>query len=285
VTQPAATTAAPAHTTHETIAFIGGGNMAASLIGGLRAAGQPGRTIRVSEPDAPRAALLAERYGVTIARDNVDALHGAQIIVIATKPQVVEVALKGLRPEPGATVISIAAGVRIASLLKLLGVCDVVRAMPNTPALVGAGVTGVYVDERAGATAKARAERVLGAAGAVCWVAREELIDAVTAVSGSGPAYFFLLTEVMREAGVALGLDATTSAELALHTFAGAANMAADGATDVPTLRANVTSKGGTTEAALRHLEGAGIRTMFVDALRAAADRGRALGDELAAKI
>ena len=269
----------------ETIAFIGGGNMAASLIGGLRAAGQPGGTIRVSEPDAPRAAQLAERYGVVIAADNADALKGAQVVVIATKPQVVELALKGLRPEPGATVISIAAGVRIASLRQLLGDVAIVRAMPNTPALVGAGVTGLYVDAAAGANATARAERVLGAAGAVCWVAREELIDAVTAVSGSGPAYFFLLTEVMREAGVALGLDAATSAQLALHTFAGAAKMAADGATDVATLRANVTSKGGTTEAALHHLESAGIRPMFIDALRAAADRGRALGDELAAKI
>ena len=172
-----------------TIAFIGGGNMAASLIGGLLAAGQPAASIRVSEPDAARASALVARFGIVVAADNAAAIADADIIVLATKPQQAAAALRGLRARSSATLLSIAAGVRVASLRALLGDdVAIVRTMPNTPALYGAGITGLYADEGTSATARAHAELVLGAAGGLCWVAQESLIDAVTALSGSGPA-------------------------------------------------------------------------------------------------
>ena len=263
--------------------------MAASLIGGLVAAGHPAVRIRVSEPDAERAAALKARFGLTIAADNVDAVTGADIIVLATKPQQVASAIRGLALSSDATLISICAGVRIASLRALIGKGDwtgaIVRAMPNTPALFGAGITGLFASEGALPRARMQAETVLAAAGKVCWVESEQLMDAVTAVSGSGPAYFFLLTEAMAEAGIALGLTPPDAKALALQTFIGAAKMAEGTGTDVATLRAQVTSKGGTTQAALESLEAAGFRRILGDALRAADTRGAQLGDELAATI
>jgi len=280
---------APASTTahSDCIAFIGGGNMAASLIGGLIAAGHPATAIRVSEPDAARAASLRERYGLVVARDNVDAVTGADIVVLATKPQQVASAVRGLRLGADSTLISICAGVRITSLRELLGDWSgaIVRTMPNTPALFGAGITGLHASEGASPRARMQAETVLKAAGDVVWVEREALMDAVTAVSGSGPAYFFLLTEAMAEAGVALGLSPIDAKKLALQTFIGAAKMAEGTGTDVATLRANVTSKGGTTQAALESLEADGFRRILNTALQAADRRGAELGDELAATI
>lgn len=280
-------TPAPAPAVFDQIAFIGGGNMAASLIGGLIAAGQPATTIRVSEPDGERAAALKARFGVVIAADNAAAVHGADIVVLATKPQQVASAVQGLRLAPAATLISICAGVRIATLHTLLGHGDwhgaIIRTMPNTPALFGAGITGLHASAGATPRAKAQAETVLGAAGKVCWVASEALMDAVTAVSGSGPAYFFLLTEAMAEAGIALGLTPDDAQALALQTFIGAAKMAEGTGTDVATLRAQVTSKGGTTQAALESLEADGFRRILGTAVAAANRRGRELGDELAA--
>lgn len=275
--------------TADTIAFIGGGNMAASLIGGLVAAGHPAALIRVSEPDADRAAALQARFGLVIAADNAAAVGGADIVVLATKPQQVADAIRGLALSIDATLISICAGVRIASLRALIGTGGwsgaIVRAMPNTPALFGAGITGLHASEGAPPRARMQAETVLKAAGQVCWVDTEPLMDAVTAVSGSGPAYFFLLTEAMAEAGVALGLTPADARALALQTFIGAAKMAAGTGTDVATLRAQVTSKGGTTQAALESLEAAGFRRILGDALQAADRRGAQLGDELAATI
>lgn len=268
------------------IAFIGGGSMATSLIGGLTAAAHPPAAIRVAEPDAERAAQLAERYGITTTADNAAAIDRAAIIVLATKPQHAETALRGLKPEPGATVLSIAAGVRIASLRALLGDdVTLVRSMPNTPALYRAGITGAYSEAPAGATARGRAEYVLAAAGAICWLREEAQLDAVTALSGSGPAYFFLLTEALGDAGVKLGLDADVARQLALQTFAGSARMATESGVDVASLRAQVTSKGGTTEAALAVLESAGLRNIFNTALAAAAARSEQMGDELAARM
>jgi len=284
VTAPTAPAAASAA---DTIAFIGGGNMAASLIGGLVAAGHPGSAIRVSEPDAARAAALAERFGLVVARDTVEAVRGADIVLLATKPQQVADALRGLRLAADTTLISICAGVRIASLRELLGGWPgvIVRTMPNTPALFGAGITGLHASDNAGPQARMQAETVLKAAGPVVWVEREALMDAVTAVSGSGPAYFFLLTEAMAEAGVALGLTPEVARQLARQTFIGAAKMAEGSATDIATLRAQVTSKGGTTQAALESLEADGFRRMLATALAAADRRGAQLGDELAATI
>jgi len=284
VTAPTApATAAPA----DTIAFIGGGNMAASLIGGLRAAGHPGAAIRVSEPDAGRAAQLAGRFGIVVASGNAEAVRGAAIVLLATKPQQAADAIRGLALDDGATLISICAGVRVDSLRCLLAGWPgaIVRAMPNTPALFGAGITGLYADGGDPLRARAAAETVLGAAGRVCWVEREALMDAVTAVSGSGPAYFFLLTEAMAEAGVALGLEPGVARQLALQTFIGAAKMAEGTGTDVATLRAQVTSKGGTTQAALESLEAGGFRSLLGTALAAADRRGAQLGDELAATL
>lgn len=258
--------------------------MAASLIGGLIAAGHPASGIAVAEPDAARAALLRERYSVEVADRGSGIAAGAQTIVLAVKPQQMGVALAGLRLDAGSTVVSIAAGVRIGFLRRALGgQVHLVRSMPNTPALYGCGVSGLYADAQTPAIARTRAERVLGAAGQVCWLRQEAELDAVTAVSGSGPAYVFLLVEAMREAGVALGLSAETASQLAAQTCIGAARMIAAGSTDVAELRAQVTSKGGTTEAALRSLESAGFRPMMNAALAAASLRSAELGDALEA--
>jgi len=264
------------------IVFIGGGQMAGSLIGGLRAAGHPASHIRVAEPEAARAQALARDFGVEVVAPNPAAGRGAAALVLAVKPQQVERATAGLALDPDTTVISIAAGVRIAALQRWLGQSRaIVRCMPNTPALMRAGVTALFAPAGTPAAARALAEKILGAAGVTCWVDDEAKLDAVTALSGSGPAYYFLLTEVLREAGQALGLDAATAKLLAGRTFTGAARMA-EGGEDVTELRANVTSKGGTTEAAVAHLESHGLRQLFTDALRAAQKRARELGETLA---
>lgn len=267
----------------DVIAFIGGGNMAASLIGGLLAAGHAPAALRVAEPDAARAKALRERFGVSVSAQAKDIIAGAQTLVLAVKPQQMREALRELQPGAGTCVVSIAAGIRLAMLRELLGdTLHYVRSMPNTPALYGCGISGLYAEPATPDTARSRAETVLRAAGQTVWLEQESELDAVTAVSGSGPAYFFLLVEAMREAGVALGLAPETAAQLAAQTCVGAARMIEAGGTDVAVLRAQVTSKGGTTEAALKHLEAAGMRTIFCDALARASRRSAELGDELA---
>lgn len=266
----------------EVIAFVGGGNMAASLIGGLIAAGHPPAGIRVAEPDAARAASLGERFGIGVAARAAEIVAGAQTVVLAVKPQQMTEALRGLRLDAGSTVVSIAAGVRLGFLRRALGAAvHLVRSMPNTPALYGCGISGLFAEEGTPEPARLRAEFVLRAAGETCWLKAESELDAVTALSGSGPAYVFLLVEAMREAGVALGLEAGTAARLAAQTCVGAARMIAAGTTDVAELRAQVTSKGGTTEAALVQLEKSGLRPIFRDAIAAAARRSAELGDAL----
>ncbi|MGQ0621283.1 MAG: pyrroline-5-carboxylate reductase [Panacagrimonas sp.] len=268
----------------EVIAFIGGGNMAASLIGGLIAAGHPASGIRVAEPETARAALLRERFGVEVKAAGGEIVAGAQTVVLAVKPQQMGIALKGLRPDAGSTLVSIAAGVRLGFLRRALGdTVHLVRCMPNTPALYGCGISGLFAADGTPDAARQRAETVLRAAGAICWLKAESELDAVTALSGSGPAYVFLLVEAMRDAGRALGLDADTAAKLAAQTCVGAARMIAAGTADVAELRAQVTSKGGTTEAALAHLEKAGLRPMIRDAIAVASCRSAELGDALEA--
>ena len=267
---------------HELIAFVGGGNMAASLIGGLLAAAHPAARLRVAVRTADSAARLRQRFGVEALTDSAAAIRGAGIVVLAVKPQQMAEALRGLRLEPGATAISVAAGVRLATVKQWLGGADVVRSMPNTPALFRCGISGLYAEAGLPELARQRAERVLGSVGETCWVAREEQIDAVTALSGCGPAYYFLLTELLRDAGSALGLDPAVAAQLAHSTFIGAAQMARDAGEDVAVLRAQVTSKGGSTEAALAHLEAAGLSRIFREALAAADSRARLGGEELA---
>ena len=266
-----------------TLTFIGGGNMAGALIGGLIAAGHSSAHLRAAEPDPARAEILRRQFGITVDSSAAALVKGAKALVLAVKPQQVAAALQGLQPDAGATVLSIAAGVRLETLRAALGAnLHYVRSMPNTPALYGAGISGLYAPPGTPPNARQLAEEILRSAGETVWLEREEDMDAVTALSGSGPAYFFLLTEVLREAGAALGLAPDTAAKLAQQTFIGAAAMAANSGADVSQLRANVTSKGGTTEAAVRHLETAGIRSIFADALRAAQQRGVELGDLLA---
>lgn len=269
----------------QTIAFIGGGNMAASLIGGLLAAGHPAARLRVAEPSAERAEWLRREFGLAVKPSGAEVIKGAGAVVLAVKPQQMKAALAGLVADAGTVVVSVAAGVRLGRLRGWLGAAaHYVRTMPNTPALLRQGITGLYAPEGTPATARELAEAILATAGETVWLPREEDLDAVTALSGSGPAYFFLLTEVLREAGAQLGLDPATAAKLALRTFSGAAAMAADGGRDVIELRAQVTSKGGTTEAAVKALEDAGLRRLFADALAAAARRSRELGDALDAE-
>ncbi len=264
----------------DSIAFIGGGQMAGALIGGLLKAGHPAARLSVAEPDAARAKVLRDTFNISV-KPAAEAVIGAQIVVLAVKPQVMNEAVRGLKLAAGTTVISIAAGVRLASLRAWLGNSVLlVRCMPNTPALLGAGITGLYAETPSPAL-HAQAEIVLRAAGECVWVDREEMLDAVTALSGSGPAYYFWLTEVLRDAGTALGLAPETAAKLARQTLIGAARVAEHSADDVSRLRANVTSKGGTTEAALNHLESNGGRDLFARALAAAQHRAHELGDAL----
>lgn len=266
----------------ETIAFVGGGNMATSLVGGLIAAGHAPSGLRVAEPDAARAGALRSRFGVTVEADARAIVGGAGTVVLAVKPQQMGDALQGLTPDAGACVVSIAAGIRLDFLRTALGPSlHYVRSMPNTPALYGCGISGLYAMPDTPATARERAEYVLRAAGETVWLEREADLDAVTAVSGSGPAYFFLLVEAMRDAGTTLGLTPQTAARLAARTCVGAARMIEAGTTDVAELRQQVTSQGGTTEAALKHMEAAGLRGIVREALAAAARRSEELGDEL----
>lgn len=256
--------------------------MAGALIGGLVSAGHTPAQLRVAEPDAARAETLRRDHGVQVAATAEGLCAGARLIVLAVKPQVMGEVLRTLKPDPETTVLSIAAGIRIATITRALGpTVHAVRSMPNTPAQLRAGISALYADTSVPAAARALAQRVLAAVGHTVWVPREELLDAVTALSGSGPAYFFLLTELLREAGTALGLDAATAAQLARQTFIGAARMAEQSPLDLAQLRANVTSKGGTTEAALTSFETDGLRTLVHNALRAAERRGRELGASL----
>jgi pyrroline-5-carboxylate reductase len=235
-----------------TIAFIGGGNMAEALISGLHRAGHAGGNIIVAEPLQPRCDELAEKYGIRAVADNQEAVSAADILVLAVKPQRMQAVLEGLagHEKQGATVISIAAGVSMAALQGWLGGhAAFVRVMPNTPALVGAGISVLFSD--ADSTHRARAEYVLGACGESVWVDDEKQLHAVTAVSGSGPAYFFLLAEIMQAAGVKLGLSEELAAHLAAQTALGAGKMLVESNRSAEQLRHQVTSPGGTTQAAL----------------------------------
>lgn len=264
------------------IAFLGGGNMAAALIGGLLKTAWPAARIVVAEPVAERADWLKAQFGVAVKASGAELPTDSDALVLAVKPQQMAAALAGLALKPGAVVVSIAAGVRLATLQRLLGKhLAYVRTMPNTPALLGAGITGLFAPAGTSSDARALAERLLAAAGACVWVQQEEQLDAVTALSGSGPAYFFLLVEALRDAGTALGLSAEVAAQLAAQTCVGAARMVGESGLDVAQLRANVTSKGGTTEAAVNHLESAGLRAIFSEALQQADARAKALGDAL----
>jgi pyrroline-5-carboxylate reductase len=259
--------------------FIGGGNMGGALIRGLIARGLPAQNIRVGEAYETRRRELASELGVHATADNRDAVRDADVVVIAVKPQDMAVTVGSLaeafaqRPP---LVVSIAAGIRVADIAGWCGPgVVVVRAMPNRPALNGAGATGIYAPSGLSDGHRQLAADVLGAVGTTVWVPDEDLIDVVTALSGSGPAYFFLLAELMADAAVNLGMERATALELAIQTLFGAGRMARDSDGDLARLRAEVTSKGGTTEAAVRAFDAANLRGIVAAALQAATDRGR----------
>ena len=264
------------------IAFLGGGNMANALIGGLLARGLDARAISVIElSPAARERLAAHRVRVSTAPDA--ATGGADVLVLAVKPQDMKRALASLGGAThGKLVISIAAGVRVALLSRWLGGHrKIVRCMPNTPALIAAGITGLYAPPEVTAEERKQAEQVLAAAGELVWVGDEGLIDVVTAVSGNGPAYVFWLMEQLAAFAERGGIAPQDAQRLALHTVLGAAKLAAGSAEPPSALRRNVTSKGGTTEAALKAFEAEQLAERLVRALEAAVRRGGELGEEL----
>ncbi|MGE0806036.1 MAG: pyrroline-5-carboxylate reductase [Burkholderiaceae bacterium] len=265
------------------IGFIGGGNMASALIGGLLARGTSASELRVVDPSADQRAALQKRFSIaTFERADAGSLAGLDLLVIAVKPQQMREAVQGLADALANTlVISVAAGIRAADLSRWLsGHQRIVRAMPNTPALIGMGVTGLAALPGLSPNDREQAERVLGAVGQTVWVDDEAQIDAVTAVSGSGPAYAFLFMEALIDGARALGLDATQARTLVLGTFTGAAQLAEQSDDPPATLRERVTSKGGTTAAALAVMEAGELRRVIADALAAAQRRGAEMGDE-----
>lgn len=264
------------------IVFLGGGNMAAALIGGLLERGFPASDVVVVELTPERRDWLVQTWGVGVAAD-ASVVRGADVVVLAVKPQQMREALAPLAAGLGdALVISVAAGLRVADLSRWLGGHDrVARAMPNTPALIGAGVTGMYAPPAVDAAGREIAERILSAVGSVVWVEDEARMDSVTAVSGSGPAYVFHFIEALEAAAVARGFDAVTARRLALDTVLGAARLAASSEDSPGVLREKVTSKGGTTAAALAVFGEGDLIGLVGRAVAAAEARGRELGDEL----
>lgn len=263
------------------IGFIGGGNMANSLIGGLVATGHDPDQILVAEPDTQRRDALAADHGVVALADNADVAAQADILVLAVKPNIIAEAAKdiaGPAKVRGALVVSIAAGISLSQLRSWLGTgVSLVRAMPNTPSLIRQGMTGACIAEPSTAEAKRLATALLGAAGEVRWFADEADLDIVTAVSGSGPAYFFYLMEAMQQAARELGLDDRQARDLVLQTALGAARLALHERADAAELRARVTSPGGTTAAAIASLEADAVRGAIVKAVHAAHQRAREL--------
>ena len=266
------------------IAFIGGGNMASAIIGGLIQQGLDGDQITVVEPVAEQRARLQAQFGVRTEAAAGPALQGCGLVVWAVKPQVFkQVAQDCAAQVAGALHLSVAAGIRSDSMATWLDSERIVRAMPNTPALVGQGMTGLYARAAVAAADRGLIEAVIGTTGQYLWVEREADLDAVTALSGSGPAYVFYFLEAMRQAGTEMGLSAETATRLAIGTFAGAAQLARDASEPPEVLRERVTSKGGTTYAALSSLEASGVKAAFVQAMHAAGRRAQELGDEFGA--
>ncbi len=260
------------------VAFIGAGNMAGSLIGGLLARGWPAESLRVSDPAAQsRDAMQAQ--GVQVFADNGSAISGTDVVVLAVKPQVLEGVCRELGPQlDDQLVVSIAAGVESQQISRWLGGDPaVVRCMPNTPALVQQGASILYGNRQVSGLQRQLAEGILAAVGLVCWVETEEQLHAGTALSGCGPAYFFLFMEAIREAAVELGLNETMATELIRQTALGAAVMVDRSSEDLVALRRQVTSPGGVTEQAIAAFEAGGLRELVRDALAAADRRSREL--------
>lgn len=266
------------------LAFIGAGNMASAMIGGLVKQGVDPARIIAADPNAESLARLARATGVTTTVDNRVALEESDVAVLAIKPQLMKQVLtpvSNLLKSREILLISIAAGIRSASLAEWAGDLPIVRCMPNTPALVSMGMTVLHANARVNAAQREQAESILGAVGQTRWTDDESLLDAVTAVSGSGPAYFFLVMEAMQAAAESLGLSPEAARQLVVQTARGAAELAANSEESAAQLRVNVTSPGGTTERALAVLEEAGLRQSFRQAITAACERSRELADQL----
>jgi len=267
------------------IAFIGGGNVARSLVGGLIADGVPAARLQVAEPDPARRTVLQKDFGIRVTADNRAAAAAAEVVVLAVKPEAmpgVARELSGALAGRNALAVSVAAGISSADLARWLGAgTPVIRAMPNTPALLGCGATVLYAGAGARADHREQAEGILRAVGSVSWIEDEALMDTVTALSGSGPAYFFLLIESLSDGAAGLGMAPELARLLAIETALGAARMAIESDEDIVDLRRRVTSPGGTTEAAIEALEAGNFRSLVADALAQAQARSR----ELAARF
>ena len=265
------------------VTFIGGGNMASAMIGGLLTQGWNAADLRVVDIAGEARERLEREFAVKTWAALDAAAAAADCIVLAVKPQQMRETARELRARLASQlVVTIAAGIRLADLGRWLGGYHrLVRVMPNTPALVGAGMSALYAPAGVSAEEKSRAEAILNAVGTTVWVEKEDLLDAVTAVSGSGPAYVFYFIEALEQAAQDLGLPAETARRIAMETFSGAARLALESREPVATLRQRVTSKGGTTERALQSMDTDRLKEAIVRAVRAAAERSRELGDEL----
>jgi len=261
------------------VVFIGGGNMAIALIGGLLKAGRRPDSLLVVEPFEAQRAKLTQQFGVAPQAEADAALAQASLVVWAVKPQLFREAAAPCAEFVGSALqLSVMAGIRSDSIVAASGSERVVRAMPNTPALIGRGIAGLYARDAVSAAERAEIEQLLAPTGATLWVAQEADLDAVTALSGSGPAYVFFIVEAMMKAGVEMGLSEAQARTLALATFDGATALAQASKLHPSELRAQVTSKGGTTHAAITSLQADGVDVAFVKALKAAQQRARELG-------
>jgi pyrroline-5-carboxylate reductase len=267
------------------IAFIGAGNMATSIVAGLLDSGHPADMLYAADPFPDSLATLAQRGPVVICDSNAEAATSADVIILAVKPQVMAEAAASIAQvaaSNGALVISIAAGVTINTMQSHLGVtAPIVRCMPNTPALLGCGASGLFASASVSQEQKQYAQAILAAVGIVSWVASEEALDTVTALSGSGPAYFFLMMEAMIDAACELGLDRETATQLTTQTALGAARMAQESDVDLVELRRRVTSPAGTTERAIISLEDDQLRNVIARAMQAAQDRAAEMAREM----
>lgn len=271
-----------------TIAFIGAGNMGRSLAGGLLKSGWDRKRLLLADPDVNQQQAVSELLGVNVSGDNREVVARADIVVLAVKPQTARAVAEGIAEstqQKQPLIVSIAAGVRIADLERWLGGrLAIIRVMPNTPALVGSGASALYANQRVQPAHRDLAESILRTVGVTVWLSREDLLDVVTALSGSGPAYFFLVMEVLEQAAIDHGLDPPTARLLTLETAFGAAKMALEGDAEPAELRRRVTSPGGTTERAVQVLQKGNVALLFSGAIEAATARSRELGDLLGEK-
>lgn len=272
-----------------TLCFIGGGNMAKSLIGGLIASGYPQAKIIASDPTELQRHSLTQTFGIHCYADNNEAVQLADIVILAVKPQVLQTVCKNIAAtvqQTEALMVSVAAGIRTTDIDRWLGGdMAIVRTMPNTPSLIQSGAAGLFANQKVSASQRDEAEHIMRAAGLTIWVDEESQLDAVTALSGSGPAYYFLFMEAMENAAQQMGLDAKTAHLLTMQTALGAAKMVMESTDDCQTLRKNVTSPNGTTEQAIKTFEQAGLSGIVAQAMQAARNRAEELANELGGEI